>query len=713
VTLLSTKSERLVALNALLVFIMLLMIGRFAIVGWNRILMNTNSADGDQGAYLQLGLDVREHGMLTDGKRNPLYPVLISIFAEREWRYFTWAKIMNLIVGLVTILALYAVGYRLFDKVTGILAAFLLSINMEFILHSTFALAEALLVLWVLLAWYAMVLALKRPDQARYWIIAGVLAGLAYLTKGTGLLIAACFVLTATLLYKPQVWGRSTFWGFVGSFFIIALPLWIYNWLTFGSPIYNSAINNVMWMGTAEEKYIADPAELPTIWSYTQEHSLAEIWNRLGRGLLNMRFFFAKLLWPTRSLAFDRFLLAGGLDVILALVAITLVVSWRFLLPIIKKNREILLFTAVLFIVFYVLFGWYLAIAPFPIRFLLVLAPILILLLSAGVVGLIRRAWASPKIPQVAKLAGSVIVFLFALWVARWFTVTGLANAQAAQENPFVADTNFNEYNEQSLLWVRSGHSDQDSVSVLWGPSHNLPIWRHADFLHFFRTPLATETVGQLEAFLDSNNVTYVIADADMARRRPDLADDLGISIAEGERLEVKNFPNGWALGLAIPDMPCRWCVFRRISADPPIVPTEYVFGESIRLIGYESQPDYVSPGGQLTVTLHWESLRSVTTDYTVFTQLLGPDLQLHGQMDQQPLSGHWPTSRWLPGQKYVDKFVIDVSETAPQGEYVLLVGLYDLGTGQRMPISLHGERVPDDAIALYSLRTEDAKSGQ
>jgi hypothetical protein len=711
VTLLSSK--RFVALNALLVCIMLLMIGRFAAVGWNRILMNTNSADGDQGAYLQLGLDVRERGMITDGKRNPLYPVLISIFAEREWRYFTWAKILNLGVGLMTILALYAVAYRLFDKATAILAAFLLSINMEFILHSTFALAEALLVLWVLLAWYAMVRALQRPDQARYWIVGGGLAGLAYLTKGTGLLIAVCFVLTATLLYGPRAWRRPTFWSFVAGFVVIALPLWIYNWVVFGSPIYNSAIKNVMWMGTAEEKYIADPAELPTVWSYIQDHSLNETWNRLWHGLIDMRFFFAKLLWPTRSLAFDRFLLAGGLDVILALVAVTLIVSRRFLVPIIKKNREILLFTAVLFIVFYVLFGWYLAIAPFPIRFLLVLAPILMLLLSAGVVGLIRSAWASPKIPQLAKLAGCVIALLFAVWIARWFTVTGVANAQSAQQNPFVADTNFNEYNEQTLVWVRSGHSDEDSVSVLWGPSHNLPIWRHADFLHFLRTPLATETLGQLEAFLDSNNVAYVIADADMARRRPDLADDLGISITEGERLEVKDFPNGWALGLAIPEMPCRWCVFRRISADPPIVPTEYVLGDSIRLFGYESQPDYVSPGGQLTVTLHWESLRPVSSDYTVFTQLLGPDLQLHGQMDRQPLSGHWPTSRWLPGQRYLDKFVIDVGETAPEGEYVLLVGLYDLGTGQRLPIVLHGERVPDDAIALYPLRTGDAKSGQ
>ncbi len=698
--------------NILLVCVIVLIMGRFAVVGWNRILMNANSSDGDQGAYLQLGLDLREQGMITDGKRNPLYPVLLSVFAEREWRYFTWAKILNLGVGLITILVLYAVGYRLFDKVTAILAAFMFGINMEFILHSTFALAEALLVLWVLLAWYAMVRALQRTDQVRYWILGGVLAGLAYLTKGTGVLIPICFALTATLLHRPRVWRKRALWGFVAGFVALALPLWIYNWVVFGSPIYNSAIKNVMWMGSAEEKYIADPSELPTVWSYIQDHSLTETWNRLWRGLLDMRFFFAKVLWPTRSLAFDRFLLSGGLDVILVLVAFALVVSRRFLVPIVQRNREVLLFTAVLVVVFYVLFGWYLAIAPFPIRFLLVLTPILILLLSAGFVGLLRSVWRWPKIPRLAKLGGGVIVFFLALWIARWFIITGVANAQLAQRNPFVADANFNKYNEQSLVWVRSGHSDTESVTVLWGPSHNLPIWRHTDFLHFVRTPLTTQTLDQLEAFLYANNVAYVIADGDMAMRRPELTHKLGISLTEGERLKVTDFPGDWALGLALPEMPCQWCVFRRISADPPITPIDYVLGDSVRLFGYELQPRNVSPGGQLTITLYWESLRPVNTDYTVFTQVLGPDLKLHGQMDRQPLSGHWPTSRWLPGQRFLDKFVINLSESAPEGEYVLLVGLYDLNTGKRLPVVINGKPVTDDAIALYRLEIGGTKNG-
>jgi hypothetical protein len=57
--------------NIIIISIMLLITARYLAAGWNRILRNSNSADGDQAAYLQLGLNVREHGQLTDGKRNP------------------------------------------------------------------------------------------------------------------------------------------------------------------------------------------------------------------------------------------------------------------------------------------------------------------------------------------------------------------------------------------------------------------------------------------------------------------------------------------------------------------------------------------------------------------------------------------------------------------------------------------------------------------
>lgn len=695
----------------LLVF-MLLITARYMAAGWNRILFNSNSADGDQAAYLQLGLDVREHGIITDGKRNPLYPVVLATFAHREWSYFTWAKIFNFVVGLITIWAVYAIGGRLFDSVSGALAAFLLSINMEFIFHATFALAESLLILLVFLAWFAMVRALQKPEQLRYWVLGGVLAGLAYLAKGTAPLIAICFVITATLLHSYKIWFKRVFLGFVVAFCLVSLPLWLYSWVAFGSPLFNSAVNNVMWMDSATEKYVADTSTLPTLSSYLQDNSLGDAWDRLSEGLLAMRYFFARLLWPTRSLTFDNFFQAGGVDLIFISVIVILLASWRYLTPIVKRNRESLLLTGIMVGVFYVLFGWYIAISPFPIRFLLPLAPALFLLISAGVVNLVSNVFTTPKVPRWAKIAVGIAIFLLVLRPLGWFAVTGYLIGKGSLQNAFAADTKFNDFTDQALQWVQSGHDKEESVGVMWGPTHKLPVWRHTDQLNLIRTPVAeARTTDELEAFMAASNITYVIVDSEMIDRLgEENAAQWGIFRREDDRIELESYPSDWALGFTGPEMPCQWCVFRRLSAPPAIELTNYTLGDSIFLFGYELETDQFYPGGQLVVTLYWASLQPVSVDYTTFTQLLGPDFQLHGQMDRQPLSGHWPTSRWQPEQKFVDKFVLPIDEAAPIGNYVLLVGLYDGNTGQRLQAKDNDQPIHEDAIPLVHLPMSQAE---
>lgn len=693
-------------LNIILLSFMMLITSRFLIAGWNRILFNSNSAEGDQAVYLQLGLNLREHGMLTDGKRHPLYPVLLTPFAKREWWYFTWAKILNLGIGVITIWSVYLIGRSLFNPITGVLAAFLLSINIEFIFHNAVALTEPLLILLFVLAWFTMVRALQKPEQLKYWIAAGGLSGLAYLAKGSGPLIAICFVITATLFYRFRIWRRRTFWSFVASFCLVSFPLWLYNWFSFGSPLFNSTFTNIMWMDNATEKYVADRAAMPTLSTFLRDKSPAEMWHRLWEGLRLMRYFYARVLWPTHSLVLDDWFQAGRIDLIWILLIVILLIAWRWAGPVIKRHRQSLLLTAVLVAVYYVLFGWYIVITPFPIRFLLTLLPMLYLLLAAGVVGSIRNLFVLPQMPRWAKATVGVVIFLLVLRPLGWFAITGWLTAKGSQHNAFAADAEFNEYIDQALLWTQLGHHNNQSLTVMWGPTHMLPTWKHSNQLNLVRTPVAgVDGAEDLKAFMEASNVAYVIVDSQMIDRMGNtMAAGLGIHKVGDTRLEIGNYPSDWALGFVSPEMPCQWCVFRRISAAPPIEPANYKLGESIGLFGYESLADEFQPGGQVTITLYWVSQRPVATDYTVFTQLLGPDFQLHGQMDRQPLSGHWPTSRWQPGQKFVDKFVLKVDEAAPTGEYVLLVGLYDVNTGQRLPVTLKGGRLQDDAIRLLNL---------
>lgn len=110
-----------------LLALLTLILARFWVVGTAKVLFNTQSSDGDESAYLALGLALREDGILTDGTRPPLYPLLLMPVAARDWTYFTWAKLITLGLGALTIVAIFWVGRQLFNWQTGLLAAFLLA----------------------------------------------------------------------------------------------------------------------------------------------------------------------------------------------------------------------------------------------------------------------------------------------------------------------------------------------------------------------------------------------------------------------------------------------------------------------------------------------------------------------------------------------------------------------------------------------------------
>ena len=106
-----------------------------------------------------------------------------------------------------------------------------------------------------------------------------------------------------------------------------------------------------------------------------------------------------------------------------------------------------------------------------------------------------------------------------------------------------------------------------------------------------------------------------------------------------------------------------------------------------------------------LKLALHWQADKPTGTEYTVFTQLIGPDGLVWGQQDNQPQGGRYPTTAWALHDKVVDRYELRLREGAPPGEYRLLVGMYDLTTGQRLPaIDQNGQPLADNAIPLTTL---------
>ncbi len=89
-----------------------------------------------------------------------------------------------------------------------------------------------------------------------------------------------------------------------------------------------------------------------------------------------------------------------------------------------------------------------------------------------------------------------------------------------------------------------------------------------------------------------------------------------------------------------------------------------------------------------LPLTLYWRADMPVKQNYTIFTQLIGPDGNLAAQNDSQPIYGYYPTLQWQPGEIVPDRITIDLPPDLPPGSYTLIAGLYDAETLLRLPLA-------------------------
>lgn len=129
----------------------------------------------------------------------------------------------------------------------------------------------------------------------------------------------------------------------------------------------------------------------------------------------------------------------------------------------------------------------------------------------------------------------------------------------------------------------------------------------------------------------------------------------------------------------------------------PPSIPTDYGIGSFATLEGYA----VARTSSTLSVDLHWLCRASTSRDYTVFVHLMNDEGTVVAQADGPPLTGDYPTPSWAPGEAFVDHRALDI-EGLPPGDYEVLVGLYLLETGERLPVQTGtGEHLEHGAIPL------------
>jgi hypothetical protein len=129
---------------------------------------------------------------------------------------------------------------------------------------------------------------------------------------------------------------------------------------------------------------------------------------------------------------------------------------------------------------------------------------------------------------------------------------------------------------------------------------------------------------------------------------------------------------------------------------------TDAILGENIRLLGYDFEPRTAHPGDTVRLTLYWHTVNETDADYTVFTHLLDGDGQLRAQKDNQPQQGMYPTYLWDSGERIMDVYELTIDSKAPPGDYDFAIGMYELLTNERLPITIEsGEPNPDNRLLL------------
>jgi hypothetical protein len=122
-------------------------------------------------------------------------------------------------------------------------------------------------------------------------------------------------------------------------------------------------------------------------------------------------------------------------------------------------------------------------------------------------------------------------------------------------------------------------------------------------------------------------------------------------------------------------------------------------FDESIHLRGVtvEQTP------GQLVITPSWDVRGPVAADYLLFLHLFNERGERVAQIDVPPNGAGAATSAWQPGEQIAVPLPMPLPADLPAGSYRVVLGLYDMATGARLPLTT-GTAAPPELAGEHAL---------
>lgn len=122
---------------------------------------------------------------------------------------------------------------------------------------------------------------------------------------------------------------------------------------------------------------------------------------------------------------------------------------------------------------------------------------------------------------------------------------------------------------------------------------------------------------------------------------------------------------------------------------------------QKLTFLGWGVSRRQAGPGQRIHVSLWWQAQGQPERDYALSVFLADEEGNRFGELRRQPLDGDYPTSRWKAREIVRDRFDYPIPPETPPGRYRLLVRVFDMETGEYLP--LVGDS--GDSIALSRIR--------
>ncbi len=593
------------------------------------------------------------------------------------WLAFYLARGLSLLFGLGLILGIYGVARQLFPDTPAIPlgAAFLVAFSPQVIYVSSMVSNDApAAALSALALWLFARLMTGGPEtrDGRLAFAAGAVLGLAGMTKVSSLLLLAPLGLGLVWLGWA---GRRPWWGAAGLIALLGLGAalvagWWFalGWLRDGSPAGLSPHDGAPWA-------ITDPAALP---------SVLERWREVGRS------FVLALGWGTIrpaawvynvALALVALALAGwavalwrwrrtrarpapGAQAMLGVLALALVVVALFLevwMSRVTAPHGRLLFPALTTIILGAVIGWR---ALHPRLPLLGYAFVLLLALLTPIL-LIRPAY-TPPLLQAGLPQGLG-------W--RFGEPDATPLAELISVTPALRSVTAGEVLPAQLCWRALEETEREYTVFLQliGPANALIASRYTYPGQGLR-PTSNWQAGESWCDWLHVHVPETVSRTLVYRLEVGLLDDVADRRLIATDAAGAPLPHTFVDGVRVVAQGANTVEPARLETDA-----------TPQLLDHTLPTDW-RPGRDQPFTLRWGVGGAIGRDLQLYVHLRDPRTgETVAQADGPPLDGWYPMSWWEPGEVVVDERVFPLPEDTPPGEYELVIGWYDLVSGDRL----------------------------